>query len=153
MAKKVVYSDKNTRIAYITRIRTAEIFFKDVCVGTISEESNDAGEFDWVIRPNWSVLDKLPLYAQIEGIDPDLHLAEYVRRFVPIFVTNRSPNDNRDNLQEELAAVGLTYNDRFEFMCRRGNAGLSTSALTVKFKSDEAVSIKTIDPRDAEDRR
>ena len=46
MEKKVVYTHRNTRIAYITRIRTAEIYYEDKCVGTISEESNDAGEFD-----------------------------------------------------------------------------------------------------------
>lgn len=142
MEKKVVYTHRNTRIAYITRIRTAEIYYEDKCVGTISEESNDAGEFDWVIRLDWSVLNTLPFYAQIEGIDPDLQLEEYVRAYVPAFVENRSPNNSRENLHEELAAVGLTYNDRFEFMCRtQGICG--PSRLTVKFKSDEQVHIKT----------
>lgn len=135
-------TDKNARIAVITRIRTAEIYFHDTCVGTISEESNDAGEFDWVICPNWNVLDQLPRYAQIEGIDCSLRLSEYVRSYVPAFVDNRSPSDKRRGLMEELAAVGLTYNDRFEFMCRtQGICG--PSRLTVRFKSDEQVHIKT----------
>ena len=61
---------------------------------------------------------------------------------MPAFVDNRSPSDKRRGLMKELAAVGLRYNDRFEFMCRtHGICG--PSRLTVRFKSDEQVHIKT----------
>ena len=93
------------------------MIFEGIEIGTISEESNDAGEFDWVIRPNWDNLKKVsPI--QIAGIDMDLHLDEYIRRYIPAFVEERTLPDTRDGLYEELRALGLTWNDRFEYMCR-----------------------------------
>ena len=44
----------------------------------------------------------------------------------------RTLPDNRDGLQEELERVGLTYNDRFEFMCRTKECG--PSRITVERK-------------------
>ena len=109
--------ERNTRVPCICRVRSARMLYNGVDIGTISEESNDAGEFDWVIAPNWENLDKMPP-IQISGIDMDLRKKEYIRRYVPVFVEERTPSDTRENLWEELEAVGLSWNDRFEYMCR-----------------------------------
>lgn len=111
--------EKNTRIPCISKVRTAKMMYMGVEIGLISEETNDAGEFDWVIKPNWENLDKLPP-IQIAGIDMRLRKEEYIRRYVPAFVEERTFPDGRDNLYEELARFGLTWNDRFEVMCRNG---------------------------------
>ena len=108
---------RNSRVSNICRIRTARILSEGVEIGTISEESNDAGEYDWVIRPNWSNLSKVRP-VQIAGIDMSLKKDEYIRRYIPAFVEERTLPDERENLYEELEKVGLTWNDRFEFMCR-----------------------------------
>ena len=115
---KIVKTSKNTRIPCICSIRTARIIYHNREIGTISEEVNDAGEYDWVIRPNYDNLNKD--WIEISGIDLDLHLDEYIRTYIPAFVTERTLPDNRENLREELAKVGLDYNDRFEYMCRTG---------------------------------
>lgn len=118
--KKVIYTARNTRVPCICSSRSANMIHDGVVIGVITEERNDAGEFDWVIKPNWENIDKHPI--QISGIDMDLRLDEYVRSYIPSFVEERTLPDNRDGLYEELERVGLTYNDRFEFMCR--NHGL-----------------------------
>lgn len=113
-----VKSDFNTRIACICETRTAYIMLKDIPIATISEERNDAYEFDWVIRIIWENWEKAG-ESWIAGIDHDLHLDEYIRaNVIPSFVEQRTMPDTRDNLWEELDRVGLDYNDRFEFMCR-----------------------------------
>lgn len=109
--------ERNKRVPCICRVRSARMLYNGVDIGTISEESNDAGESDWVIAPNWENLDKMPP-IQISGIDMDLRKKEYIRRYVPVFVEERTPSDTRENLWEELEAVGLSWNDRFEYMCR-----------------------------------
>ena len=48
---------QNTRISCICIVRTARMMLHGVEIGTLSEESNDAGEFDWVRRPNWENID------------------------------------------------------------------------------------------------
>ena len=121
---KIVKHAGNTRIHCITEVRTAKMMYKGDCIGTISEERNDAGEFDWVIKPNYEMIDKHKV--SIHGVDLDLRLEEYIRTFVPSFVEHRTLPDTREDLYEELEAVGLTWNDRFEFMCRHhGLCGVS----------------------------
>lgn len=117
MTRKVIKHSGNTRIPCICQVRTANMVLDGIIIGTISEERNDADEFDWVIRPNWENLKKVrPI--QIAGIDMDLKLDEYIRTYIPAFVEERTLPDTRDGLWEELDKLGLTWNDRFEYMCR-----------------------------------
>ncbi len=113
---KLVRTKYNTRIPYINRIRSAKMIYNGRTIGVISEESNDAGEFDWVIRMNWEEWEKD--MVQVAGINMDLRLDEYIRTYIPAFVEERTLPDTRDGLYEELERVGLNYNDRYEFMCR-----------------------------------
>ena len=109
--------DRYKRVPCICQVRTANIAYKGNVFGTLSEERNDAGETDWVIKVDWDAWERLG-HPSISGID-DIHKQdEYVRRFIPAIVEQRTPPDNRDNLRQELAELGLRYNDRFEFMCR-----------------------------------
>lgn len=115
--KKVVKHSRNTRIPCICQVRTANIVYNDIVIGTISEEQNDAQEFDWVIKVDWENWERAGR-PHISGIDEDLRLDEYIRTYVPEFVDERTLPDNRDGLYEELEKLGLTWNDRFEYMCR-----------------------------------
>lgn len=113
----------NTRIEHIDRIRTAYIMFKDIPIATISEESSSlSGEFDWVIRPiwkNWELCkEKYDEYVDIAGIDDTTHKDEYIRRYIPSFITQRTIPEGRADLFPTLQSVGLTHNDLFEVMCR-----------------------------------
>lgn len=121
--KKFVQNEYNTRISNICYVRSANMLYKGYVIGVVSEEKNDAGEFDWVIKMNWENWEKAGKPA-VSGIDLDLRLDEYIRTFIPAFVTERTLPDNRVNLKEELAAKGMIWNDRFEFMCRNhGSCG------------------------------
>lgn len=123
--KKVVKHARNTRIPCICSVRTANMIYNGYVIGTISEETNDAGEFDWVIQINWENWEKSGK-PQVSGIDMDLRLDEYIRTYVPLFVDERTLPDTRDGLYEVLDKIGLTWNDRFEYMCRtHGRCGPS----------------------------
>ena len=114
---KLVKHAGNTRVPCICQIRTANMIYNRYRIGTISEEMNDAEETDWVIKIDWNNWEKSG-YPQVAGIDMDLRLDEYIRAYVPAFVEERTLPDTRDGLYEELEALGLTWNDRFEYMCR-----------------------------------
>lgn len=115
--KKVIKHAKNTRIPCICEVRTANMLYNGYIIGTISEERNDAGEFDWVIKMDWKNWEKSG-HPQVAGIDMDLRLDEYIRTYIPAFVEERTLPDTRDGLYEELEKLGLHWNDRFEFICR-----------------------------------
>lgn len=132
--KRIVKNKYNTRIPCICSIRTANMIYNGYIIGTISEETNDAGEFDWVIKINWENWEKSG-HPQVAGIDMDLRLDEYIRTYIPAFVEERTVPDTRDNLYECLAELGLTWNDRFEFMCRtHGKCGCNDITVERKDK-------------------
>lgn len=115
-----------TRVMHIDRVRTAYLMWKDIPIATLSEEfSSLSGEFDWVIRPLYENFDEILRrggYIDIPGIDIDLHKDEYVRRYVPIVVSQRTPPRARPDVMELMAEVGLDEYDLFEFMCRSHSA-------------------------------
>ena len=115
---KIIHHSGNTRIPCICKVRTANMIYAGHIIGTISEERNDADEFDWVIKMDWNGWEEAGC-PPVAGIDLDLRLEEYIRTdIIPAFVDQRTLPDNRDGLYEELARLGMTWNDRFEFMCR-----------------------------------
>ncbi len=133
LQKKVIHHEKNTRVPCICSVRTANMIYNGYIIGEISEEKNDAGESDWVIKMDWENW-WLSGRPRVAGIDLDLGLDEYIRSYIPGFVEQRTLPDNRDGLQDELAQVGLMYNDRFEFMCRTKKCG--PSRITVERKNN-----------------
>ncbi len=64
---KIVKHAGNTRIPYICQVRTANMIYNGYIIGTISEERNDADEFDWVIKMDWKEWKKSG-YPQVAGI-------------------------------------------------------------------------------------
>lgn len=114
---KIVKTERNTRIACICEVREAYIVYEGHKIGILSEERNDAEEFDWVIRMDWDEWHKAG-EPEIPGINTDLRLDEYIRRYVPVIVEQRTLPDTRDGLWEELDRLGLDWNDRYEYMCR-----------------------------------
>lgn len=60
------------------------------------------------------------MYVDISGIDLDLGLKEYVRRYIPLFVTERTLADGCREAEKLriMKAVNLPCYDRFEIMCR-----------------------------------
>lgn len=117
MKPKIVEYADDTRIPCICQVRTANMIYNGYVIGTISEERNDADEFDWVIKMDWEEWEKSGS-PQVAGINMDLRLDEYIRTYIPAFVEERTLPDTRDGLWEELERLGLDWNDRFEFMCR-----------------------------------
>lgn len=111
-----------TRIDRIDRIRKAYIMWEDLPIAELYHEyfSLD-GDFDWVIKPiweNWEKAKQRGEYVDIAGIDDTLHKDEYIRRFDPEFVTQRTIPEGRGDLYPLLREIGLTYNDLFEVLCR-----------------------------------
>lgn len=137
----------NTRVPGICKIRICWIVSNCIRIGTLSEEVNDAGEFDWVIRIDWEAWERAGR-PNIPGIWDEMRLDEYVRAVLPVIVSQRTLPDNRDRLMEELQKVGLTHNDRFEFMLRTGGrCGNNDLTMERMSDSDQAKMIEGIKER------
>lgn len=90
-------------------------------VGRITYESFENEEFQYIITPFWEMIDTLSarVFQGIPGIDMDLRLEHYYRvNYEPVFITERTPGRNREDLWELLDSVGLDYYDRLEWLIR-----------------------------------
>lgn len=113
---------EHTRIDNIDRIRKAYIMWEDIPIAELYHEfSSISGEFDWVIKPLWQNWEKAKARGEIvdiAGIDDTLHWSEYIRRYDPVFVTQRTIPAGRQDLHPLLERIGLRNNDLFEVLCR-----------------------------------
>lgn len=92
-----------------------------ISVAQIDYQEFDEEDFQYVITPYWDIIDGLPysVFQGIPGIDMDLRLEQYYRvNYVPTFIAERTPSENREDLWELLDSVGLDYYDRFEWLLR-----------------------------------
>lgn len=90
-------------------------------VGEIAYEHFENEEFQYIISPFWPITDMLSskVFQGIPGIDMELRLEHYYRvNYVPVFITERTPGPNREDLWELLDHVGLDYYDRLEWLIR-----------------------------------
>ena len=92
-----------------------------ISVAQIDYQEFDEENFQYVIIPYWDIIDGLPasVFQGLPGIDMELRLDRYYRvNYIPVFITERTPSENREDLWEILESVGLDYYDRFEWLLR-----------------------------------
>lgn len=92
-----------------------------ISIAQIDYQEFDEENFQYVICPYWEIIDGLPanVFQGIPGIDMDLRLERYYRvNYIPTFIAERTPSENREDLWELLTAVDLDYYDRFEWLIR-----------------------------------
>lgn len=92
-----------------------------ISVAQIDYQEFDEENFQYVIQPYWEIIDGLPasVFQGIPGIDMNLRLEKYYRvNYIPTFIAERTPSENREDVWELLESVGLDYYDRFEWLLR-----------------------------------
>ena len=102
-------------------IKTVMKSGEKISVAQIDYQEFDEENFQYVIIPYWDIIDGLPasVFQGLPGIDMDLRLDRYYRvNYIPVFITERTPSENREDLWEILETVGLDYYDRFEWLLR-----------------------------------
>ena len=81
----------------------------------------DNEDFEYIFYPNYSVIDLLDskYFQGIPGLDLSLRKKEYIRKNVtPVFISERSPSKNREDLQDLLKECNMNYYNRLEWLKR-----------------------------------
>ena len=84
-----------------------------------TERENDS--FSYVFTPYYEVVDLLspPVFQGIPGLDLNLRKPKYVREnTIPVFISERSPNKNREDLWELLENEKMKYLNQLEWLIR-----------------------------------
>ena len=82
---------------------------------------NKDESFEYTFVPNYSIIDLLPIdvFDTIPGLDLQLRKKEYKRtNIIPTFISERVPNENRQNYYELLKERNMEYMDPIEYLIR-----------------------------------
>ena len=109
--------------------RTCYIFYynqntkRSKCIGTLSEQENDAGEVQYVYKIRQDLISDEELKdIVLSGIDLSTRESEYIRSDgIPYFIGKCLPRRDRSNFKEQLALEKMDYYDPFEFLMRCRN--------------------------------
>jgi hypothetical protein len=77
--------------------------------------------FTYVFTPYYNVIDLLspPVFQGIPGLDLDLRKPDYVREnSIPVFISERAPGKNREDLWELLKNAQMKYLNQLEWLIR-----------------------------------
>lgn len=109
-----------------------------ISVGRIDYEEFDEENSQYVFSPFWDIIDGLSskVFQGIPGIKAELRLAHYYRvNYTPVFITERTPSKNREDLWELLDDVGLDYYDRFEWLLRTNTRCANDNLIVERLRS------------------
>ncbi len=90
-------------------------------LGTIEYKEYEDNSYVYTIMPYYPVIDFIPpaVFQGIPGIDLDLRKDSYERKnMVPVFISERTPSPQRENLTEMLEEVNMNYLNRLEWLIR-----------------------------------
>lgn len=77
--------------------------------------------FEYIFVPNYNVIDLLPnnIFQGIPGLNLDLRKERYVREnMTPVFISERTPSEHREDVWELLAMYDMEYLNRLEWLIR-----------------------------------
>ena len=113
-----------------------------ISVAQIDYQEFDEENFQYVIIPYWDIIDGLPasVFQGLPGIDMELRLERYYRvNYIPVFISERTPSENREDLWEILGSVGLDYYDRFEWLLRTTMRAANDNLIVERKRASQVV--------------
>ena len=102
--------------------------------------------FVYEIKPNYSVISLLNVkdFQGIPGLDLDLKKESYTREnVIPVFISERTPGKNREDLWELLKACDMQYLNQLEWLIRT-ETRYSGDKLFVQRPEDKTIKVESI---------
>lgn len=116
-------------------------------LATIEYTEREDESYKYIISPNYSViaLADSSLFQGIPGIDLKLRLDHYVRDNIsPVFISERSPQKNRENLIECLDECNMDYLNPLEWLIRTNSKYAGDPLYVCRYEEVRTVYIDSI---------
>lgn len=108
---------------------------------------NDDETFKYVFTPYYNVIDLLDsdIFQGIPGLNLDLKKEYYIREnIVPTFISERVPQNNREDLYELLQEVNMNYMNPVEYLIRTKKMYCGDSFYVVPYKECKDIYLNEI---------
>lgn len=100
--------------------------------------------FKYIFTPNYSVIDLLDdsLFQGIPGLNLDLRKKEYIRdNIIPVFISERVPQKNREDYSELLKEVNMDYMDPILYLTKTNKKYFGDNFYVTPYEEKEIVTI------------
>lgn len=129
---------------------TGIICFKDSCgilykVSKIEYNEYENGEYEYIFTPYYNVIDFLPdsLFQGIPGLDLSLRKEQYERKnMVPVFISERTPSENREDVRKLLDENGMESLNRLEWLIRTKTKYSGDNLFVISYDGNEITTYK-----------
>lgn len=108
---------------------------------------NEDESFKYIFTPYYDVIDLLDskVFDGIPGLDLSLRKETYIRENkVPVFISERVPSENRENFQELLAEVNMSYMEPIEYLYKTKKAYSGDNLYMIPFENRKNVYLEDI---------
>ena len=108
---------------------------------------NDDETFKYVFTPYYNVIDLLDsdIFQGIPGLNLDLKKECYIREnIIPTFISERVPQNNREDLYELLQEVNMNYMNPVEYLIRTKKMYCGDSFYVVPYKECKDIYLNEI---------
>ena len=121
------------------------ICFKDDCgilykVSKIEYDEYENGDYEYRFEPFYNVIDFLPssIFQGIPGLDLTLKKECYSRsNMVPVFISERTPSENREDVRELLDENGMQSLNRLEWLMKTKTKYSGDNLFVIPFVGNE----------------
>ena len=113
----------------------------------IEYQVNEDETFEYRFFPYYNVIELLDssIFQGIPGLDLDLKKEVYIRKNkTPVFISERAPSENRENLIEMLESVDMDYLNQLEWLIRTNLKYSGDNMYVKRYEDNENVQIPLI---------
>lgn len=103
---------------------------------------NEDETFKYVFTPSYSTISllKSDIFQGLPGLNLDIKKEKYERiNRVPVFISERVPNKNREDYYELLKEVNMEYMDPIEYLIRVKGQYFGDSYFVIAYKDKEKI--------------
>lgn len=114
-------------------------------IAKIEYEEWENGEFNYIFRPFYNVIDMLPnhLFQGIPGLDLSLKKAVYERKnILPTFIAERTPSKHRQDLWALLEENGMQALNRLEWLIKTDKRYSGDKFFVMPYDGNDSLSYK-----------
>ena len=132
VSKGIIYHTDNNGIVY------------DICVIIHTQYEDDSFIYEFI--PSYSNIEliKDTEFGGIPGLDLSIQKDIYIRKdIIPVFISERTPSKNRENLYEELQRANLEYIDPINWLINSNTKYIGDRLLVKEYYESIDLSIDT----------
>lgn len=81
---------------------------------------NEDESFKYIFEPNYNVISLLDsdIFQGIPGLNLDLKRKQYIRTSLPVFISERVPQKNREDFNEILSSLNMDYMNPIDYLIK-----------------------------------